>query len=271
MKNKNGYTLVELIITLAILGIIIAPIFNVFNESLVVNVKSKSRIMATNLAQTSMEEIKSMSSEDFNSELAGGFNDVDVTLNDVEYTVVYTIENITSTLLVTGLSGVDNYTVPVADIIIESNDDDDIKVSFKANNQILTLTSKDIDVEISGDSSNVSADFGTETVTFTPNITTEVQVNITCTGSDLTPVAVGFTFLNLMNIPLNINVIDDTTKKLVVLPSSSVASLSPVLITTSMSTFTSDIDFKKWYKITIEVKRKDDSLIIVTNESTVGK
>ncbi len=58
MKNKRGYTLIELVITLAILGIMITPIFNSFMESNKVNIQSRKRISANYLAQNQIELYK---------------------------------------------------------------------------------------------------------------------------------------------------------------------------------------------------------------------
>lgn len=66
MKNKKGYTLVELIITLAIIGIMLVPIFNAFLESNRVNLRSRRQISAVYLAQNKLEDIKGMTRTQFN-------------------------------------------------------------------------------------------------------------------------------------------------------------------------------------------------------------
>ncbi|MCH4888805.1 prepilin-type N-terminal cleavage/methylation domain-containing protein [Acidaminobacter sp. JC074] len=65
MKNKKGYTLVELIITLAVISIMIVPIFNSFIEANRVNLRSRRQISAAYLAQNTLEELKGMPRYDF--------------------------------------------------------------------------------------------------------------------------------------------------------------------------------------------------------------
>jgi prepilin-type N-terminal cleavage/methylation domain-containing protein len=61
MNNKKGYTLIELIITLAVIGIMIIPIFNSFISSHRINLQSKRSISAAYAAQSQVEFIKSRS------------------------------------------------------------------------------------------------------------------------------------------------------------------------------------------------------------------
>ena len=65
MNNKKGYTLIELIITLAVIGIMIVPIFNSFIEANRVNLRSRRQISAAYLAQNTLEELKGMPRYDF--------------------------------------------------------------------------------------------------------------------------------------------------------------------------------------------------------------
>ncbi len=58
MKDKRGYTLIELVITLAVLGIMLTPIFSSFLESNRVNIDSRKRISANYLAQQIIEDYK---------------------------------------------------------------------------------------------------------------------------------------------------------------------------------------------------------------------
>lgn len=65
MKNKKGYTLLELIITLAIVGIMTLPIYNSFIDSARVNVQAKRLVSAAYLAQNQMETIKGLTTSEF--------------------------------------------------------------------------------------------------------------------------------------------------------------------------------------------------------------
>lgn len=67
MNNNKGYTLVELIITLAVVSIMIVPIFDAFLESNRVNLMSRRQISAAYLAQNELEDIKGMTRAQFNA------------------------------------------------------------------------------------------------------------------------------------------------------------------------------------------------------------
>ena len=60
--NQKGLTLIEIIVTLAVLGIVIAPLMSMFVASQKVNVESRKEYDALQLAQKYMEEIKAMDS-----------------------------------------------------------------------------------------------------------------------------------------------------------------------------------------------------------------
>lgn len=61
-KNKKGFTLVELIIAVAILAIIVAPLVSNFVQSNKINQKSRKNLNAMNMAQDIMEGIASKQS-----------------------------------------------------------------------------------------------------------------------------------------------------------------------------------------------------------------
>ena len=60
--NQRGLTLIEIIVTLAVLGVVVAPLMSMFVTSQKVNVESKKEYEALQLAQKYMEEIKAMDS-----------------------------------------------------------------------------------------------------------------------------------------------------------------------------------------------------------------
>ena len=84
--NQKGYTLVELIITLAIIGIMIAPIYNAFLDANRVNLRSKRQISAAYLAQNVMEEVKGISTSDFVTRYGANYN-LDSFVSDIDSTV----------------------------------------------------------------------------------------------------------------------------------------------------------------------------------------
>ncbi|MDW5300401.1 MAG: type II secretion system protein [Sedimentibacter sp.] len=60
LLNNKGLTLIEIIITLAVLGIVIAPLMSMFITSQKINTESENEYNAIQLAQKYMEEIKGM-------------------------------------------------------------------------------------------------------------------------------------------------------------------------------------------------------------------
>jgi prepilin-type N-terminal cleavage/methylation domain-containing protein len=73
--NKKGYTLVELIITLAVIGIMVVPIFNTFTQSNRINIISKREVAGAYVAQNVMEELKAMSATDLTNRVSADPND----------------------------------------------------------------------------------------------------------------------------------------------------------------------------------------------------
>lgn len=61
--NTNGFTLIEVLVTLAILGIVIIPLSGLFVQAIKVNGDAKERLIATQIAQQYLERNKSKSGE----------------------------------------------------------------------------------------------------------------------------------------------------------------------------------------------------------------
>ena len=59
-KLRVGFTLFELIITISFILLALIPLLNALSSTLAVSSESHSDIMAINLAQTKMEEIRSL-------------------------------------------------------------------------------------------------------------------------------------------------------------------------------------------------------------------
>lgn len=65
MKKKNqGFSLVELIVTIAILAIVVAPLLNAFVVSARTNAKAKERLRTTTIAQNIMEGVEKLTLEE---------------------------------------------------------------------------------------------------------------------------------------------------------------------------------------------------------------
>lgn len=58
MRDSKGLTLIEVIVSVAILGIIIVPLSSLFTHSIKINLNSKDRMTANHVAQQYMEELK---------------------------------------------------------------------------------------------------------------------------------------------------------------------------------------------------------------------
>ncbi|MBI9011998.1 MAG: type II secretion system protein [Clostridiales bacterium] len=93
MNNKKGYTLVELIITLAVVSIMIVPIFNAFLQSNRVNLMSRKQISAAYLAQNELEDIKGMTRAQFNAYDETDDGIFDILKSDFEYHKITKISN----------------------------------------------------------------------------------------------------------------------------------------------------------------------------------
>ncbi|MFH1503868.1 MAG: type II secretion system protein [Candidatus Omnitrophota bacterium] len=58
--KKNGFTYIELLITLAIMGVLFVPIMQLFSHSLYSTTISQDLITAANLAKWEMEKVKNL-------------------------------------------------------------------------------------------------------------------------------------------------------------------------------------------------------------------
>ena len=56
--SEKGLSLIEVIVSIAILGILIVPIFGLLNMNLKFNMQSRNQFIATNLASNKVEELK---------------------------------------------------------------------------------------------------------------------------------------------------------------------------------------------------------------------
>lgn len=68
-KNNKGITLVELIVTVTILAIIVAPLLRAFVISAQTNAKAKERLQATDLAQNIMEGLEAYGVDDISKQM----------------------------------------------------------------------------------------------------------------------------------------------------------------------------------------------------------
>ncbi|MBR4581947.1 MAG: type II secretion system protein [Lachnospiraceae bacterium] len=72
-KSKNGgFSLVEVLLAICILGLVAAPVLQMFYSSYAVNAKSKRYLAAADLLQTTLEKVSSLSYENVTTPKASG-------------------------------------------------------------------------------------------------------------------------------------------------------------------------------------------------------
>lgn len=69
--NNKGLTLIEIIVTLAVLGVVVTPLMSMFVTSQKINTESEKEFRAIQLAQKYMEEIKGM--EFLDTDISDGY------------------------------------------------------------------------------------------------------------------------------------------------------------------------------------------------------
>ncbi len=279
MKNKKGYTLTELIITLAVVGIMIIPIFNTFITSHKINLNSERRIGASYLAQSQMEKMKSYDFEELKVEFSQVNNDpfpeteiftlVETIENvGVTFNVTTSIENVTSTSGITkNATSVSKYneidsnvTFVISDLLINN-----VGLPDVSGDKNLTFTFTDRSLLIEGFTND-------HTVTFLDhpdqvNHKDEIYFDIT---SD-------FTITDKWNIEvvnnsgdkLFIGEYDDVNDSVSIRQSQSTLSNDEILIRNNMQTAEAlEVLYQNWYKIIVEVEY--DGIKYEVIESTIG-
>ncbi len=146
--NNKGLTLIEIIITLAILGVVVTPLMSMFVTSQRINRESEIKYRAIQLAQKYMEDVKSESSLDVST--GSGYMGMDGDYsreipNDSGYRLVVSINEND----VVDIDDVDSVDVPgdgeyddIVDVTVPDdlktidimNDDAAIRVNLKTDN-----------------------------------------------------------------------------------------------------------------------------------------
>jgi len=168
MKNEKGFTLIELVVSIAVLSIIIVPFFGIFTNAAKLDMRSKKDLTANYLAQQLASEAKenpmvhtgwvettnSSSTVFTKSSLDGEYS---------RYSAVLTYDDFTHSVESNGYenfsSGNDDYT---ADFLFMWNEDDDKKLGFSFSTDI--TGDEDGGIEITDPSSNVEVHLENYTV-----------------------------------------------------------------------------------------------------------
>jgi len=65
LKSQGGFTLIEVIVTVAIIGIVTVPIALIFQSALLSSIETRQQLIATQVSQQYVEKIKLMNMNDF--------------------------------------------------------------------------------------------------------------------------------------------------------------------------------------------------------------
>lgn len=157
LKNKNGITLVELLITLAVLGIVIIPLSRLMINSVKINTDSRIFMEANYIAQTFMENWKAKNLTDLmNTEQLQSLNQGNaITLNE-NYSD-YIVETKITPILLYSITDTNTYT---ADALIKINETDNKLGIYNGSGIILSeqnlLSAYDIYIEKSVNTNQIS-------------------------------------------------------------------------------------------------------------------
>ncbi len=105
-KNNSGFSLIEILLAIAILAIVIGPIFSAFITSAKVNMNARKTMAATNVAQTILEGFADKRYSDISS-VIGNMGSVDLTGTSALSSVndnYYNMKDHCGTMTVTNLS-----------------------------------------------------------------------------------------------------------------------------------------------------------------------
>ncbi|SHH46238.1 type IV pilus modification PilV family protein [Tepidibacter thalassicus] len=163
IKSNKGLTLVEIIVSLAILGIIIAPLSSLFVSTIKINKDSENRMKADLLAQKYMEEEK-------HSDVTGEKNE---TISDGDFQINKKVEKYGSYSIQKGEGFNTNCQIEVE---IENG-----KLNFKGDNSnsFELENNKLIQLEIKKDDGSIIVDFKHDSSTIKSyNMTLNEDINI---------------------------------------------------------------------------------------------
>lgn len=180
LKNNKGFTLVELILTLAIMSILIVPLSSFFINTAKTNNISDDKMKATLLAQRMMEGIKSLNNMD-EYELKSMFDDI-----KFDYSIKKSKNNFSGLNNPSIISHPDDFDIDIKideikyfdigggdngsevnitdyDIILEKGSNNTIKVTFSnkdifSPNKVVYITGDTINMTLENKNNNNNAD-----------------------------------------------------------------------------------------------------------------
>jgi prepilin-type N-terminal cleavage/methylation domain-containing protein len=170
-KFQYGFTLVEVIVTIAIIGIITVPIALIFQGALAASIETREQLVSTQLSQKSVEAIKFMNMELFERDILSDLdaqNEVQLTSSNIpginipnDYTIFFTSKQeqfasdakykMNSTISNTAVSGdlvinlnQDELSIASTDIKEEIDESDIIHVNVTKTTKVILGVEKDV-------------------------------------------------------------------------------------------------------------------------------
>lgn len=279
MKNSRfnkGYTLVELIITLAVIGVMIVPIFDTFLTSNRVNLISKRESSSAFVAQKTMEELKAMTQAELDqiistpalqTRVVNGAN----TNFNVDINIVDTTASLGITLDTTSLTTAVNRNADITISLPSSGGLGSVTFNNDPQTDIITDVDTNLIFEVN-DSSGLQLFFrdSGRRMNFVPQVGSLVTLDVEG-PSNGTPITWSLEFVNLTsNNVLDIQKVNDENDLIQLSVKGDEYSTSDVLIGNSIPTLPGQPSTpKKWYNIVITVSF--DATVYETIESTIGK
>lgn len=274
--NKKGYTFVELIITLALVAIMIVPIFNSFTSSYRINLLSKRQSASAFVAQEVMENIKSMNQGELDQLMTTpSLRSFVENGADTDFTVTIGISDVTDELglaiSTTSLSTAENRDADVTISLPSQGGLGDISFHNDPQTAIISDADRDLMIEVN-DSSGIQLVFRdtARVINFVPQEASVITIDVEGpTSGTLLSWNIDFVNLTYNNI-LDIQKVNDPDDHIQLAVKSDEFSSSSILIGNSIPTLQTQVSTpKKWYQITVTVSY--NGVDFETIESTVGK
>ena len=281
MKNNKGYTLVELIITLAVIGIMIVPIYDAFTNANRVNLRAKRQISAAYLAQNEMESIKGMTVNDFMTafdHLDGthSYDDVnfDATWNknitnaETEFTVDVNVQNIaldiSPSAVISHVGNTRDWNVKVT--VAENSTDGLAEGKGTATKYAITDSNKNLDLVFTNNGSNnvLRVEGASYDIEFIEN--TKILVDIV--GYEGLTDNWIFNIVNNSGIDIDVKRFSDEFNNIKVTPD--LNSTTDIYIGNALpiQTVTAST-VEEWFRVTVTITH--NGTVYETIQSTVGK
>ncbi|MBN2797023.1 MAG: prepilin-type N-terminal cleavage/methylation domain-containing protein [Clostridia bacterium] len=282
LKNNKGYTLLELIITLVVIGIMIVPIFNAFTESHRVNLLSEREVSGAYVAQNVMENLKIQDKSVLDALVLADVSDASRhftrTSGGTDFIVDVTVLDVTSSLNINlDSTTITQESVPFAQIDINLPGDGDTgEIHYSdpiQGDYTLDSVNRDLVLRLTDSGGSIALSMTGHTGEFTPldeenNPVTQVQMNIH--GPDTDPLDWSIKLVNTSSMPLFVTKVNDEDRHIAVAVKSDEFSSSDIWISNSMPSVTGDVrQAESWFNVVVKVSYNNVTFEVL--ESTIGK